>query len=131
MQQFGLALALCALGAMSMAQAAEVGVDITMGTTPDALTVRYHLHAPAIAIQGKVVPGEASPDPAHGADMAVLLLPKMPAPVYGVFKLIDPALGPANIAQINTVADDTIAYLREKLPDAPFAMPVPATVAQH
>jgi hypothetical protein len=36
----------------------------------------------------------------------------------------DPALGAANIAAIGEVAQQTIAYYRQALPDAPFRMPV-------
>ncbi|WP_426106425.1 hypothetical protein [Massilia sp. TSP1-1-2] len=88
--------------------------------------LQYSFKAAHIALGGKLY--QAFTPALEGAgDVGVLLLrsgtvlesvPDMPLSYF------DPALGDANIAAIRTVAQQTIAYYRRALPDAPFRMPV-------
>jgi hypothetical protein len=71
-------------------------------------------------------------DAPAGASMPALLLPMDVPDAPGTPAYFDPRLSAQAVAQIRQVADDTVAFYRRELPDAPFKMPIlAATLAQQ
>lgn len=87
--------------------------------------VSYRFAAPGIAANGRAysgtAPAEAGPD-----TPALLLAAPLPQQDGETPSYFDPRLSPATVANIRTVADGTVAYLRRAMPDAVFRRPVVA-----
>jgi hypothetical protein len=87
--------------------------------------VSYRFAAPGIAANGRAYRDTAPAE--SGADTPALLL-AAPLPQHDgeTPSYFDPRLSPATVANIKTVADGTVAYLRRALPDAVFRRPIVA-----
>lgn len=92
---------------------------------PQCGAVAYHFSAPGIAVAGGAVQGLAS---STRDDAAALLLPAPlpPTPAGGTPFYFDAQLPAATVAQVRTVADGTVAYLKTTMPDAPYLAPAVA-----
>ncbi|KQX01976.1 hypothetical protein ASC94_05230 [Massilia sp. Root418] len=92
--------------------------------------VRYSLAAPGIVVNGQAYAGKAGPPavPLHGDSAALLLNAPLQQHGSAAPDFFDPRLSPATIEHIKTVADGTVAFLREALPDASFRRPIVAAV---
>ncbi|MBV1776819.1 hypothetical protein KSF73_13970 [Burkholderiaceae bacterium DAT-1] len=84
----------------------------------------YTFLAPAVAAEGKIQRQRATLKWDNRDHTAALLLPALPPPSKGVPIWIDPALPQETRTLIREVANGTVDYLRARLPDAPFHMPI-------
>ncbi|HYE85368.1 MAG TPA: hypothetical protein VEA16_03360 [Vicinamibacterales bacterium] len=90
----------------------------------DCGPLRFRFAAPAVALEGRVALQAATPQQSDGSDIALLLLPKPLATTDGSLAYLDPQLGQRNLRRIQQVADGTIGFLRQAMPNAPFRMPI-------
>ncbi|MES2128281.1 MAG: hypothetical protein V4463_13505 [Pseudomonadota bacterium] len=103
-----------------------VGEGIYVHTSNYALgeacgKVHYRFSAPGIALAGHTAEGEAG---GASDDASALLLPAPMARADGALAYFDPRLSPAARAQVRSVADGTVRYLKAALPDAVFVPPI-------
>ncbi|MDC8759883.1 hypothetical protein [Janthinobacterium fluminis] len=84
--------------------------------------VAYRFLAPGIASAGRAHQGAAAAE--AGGDTAALLLRVPLAPGSGPLRHFDARLSAETVAQIRTVADGTVSFLRAAMPDAVYRPPI-------